>query len=123
MKLAFIGLGHMGAPMSRNLLAAGHDLVVHDLRADAAADLVAGGAAWAASPREAAAGRDVAITMLPAPPHVEQVLLGPDGLLGGLPDGAVWVDMSTSVQPTSPGQAPRRPRRRIRPQSRAATAF
>ena len=97
MKLAFIGLGHMGAPMSRNLLAAGHDLVVHDLRAGAAAGLVAGGATWAASPREAAAGRDVAITMLPAPPHVEQVLLGPDGLLGGLPDGAVWVDMSTSV--------------------------
>ena len=97
MKLAFIGLGHMGAPMSRNLLAAGHDLVVHDLRADAAAGLLASGATWAASPREAAAGRDVAITMLPAPPHVEQVLLGPDGLLGGLPDGAVWVDMSTSV--------------------------
>src|SRR5215470_9293887 len=79
MKVAFIGLGHMGAPMSRNLLAAGHDLVVHDLRA------------------EAAAGLDVAITMLPAPPHVEEVLLGPDGLLGGLPPGAIWVDMSTSV--------------------------
>ena len=97
MKLAFIGLGHMGAPMSRNLLAAGHDLVVHDLRADAAAGLLASGATWAASPREAAAGRDVAITMLPAPPHVEAVLLGPDGLLGGLPPGAVWIDMSTSV--------------------------
>jgi 3-hydroxyisobutyrate dehydrogenase len=97
MKVAFVGLGHMGAPMSRNLLAAGHDLVVHDLRADAAADLVAGGAVWAASPREAAAGRDVAITMLPAPPHVEEVLLGPDGLLDGLPPGAIWIDMSTSV--------------------------
>jgi 3-hydroxyisobutyrate dehydrogenase len=97
MKVAFIGLGHMGAPMSRNILAAGHDLVVHDLRPEAAADLVAGGAVWAASPREAGAGRDVAITMLPAPPHVEAVLLGPDGLLGGLPDGALWADMSTSV--------------------------
>lgn len=97
MRVAFIGLGHMGAPMSRNILAAGHDLVVHDLRADAAADLVAGGAVWAASPREAGAGREVAITMLPAPRHVEEVLLGPEGLLGGLPDGAVWIDMSTSV--------------------------
>ena len=38
MKVAFIGLGHMGAPMSRNVLAAGHDLVVHDLRREAAAD-------------------------------------------------------------------------------------
>ncbi|HLQ52765.1 MAG TPA: NAD(P)-dependent oxidoreductase [Streptosporangiaceae bacterium] len=97
MKVGFVGLGHMGEPMSRNILAAGHDLVVHDLRRDAAAGLVAGGAAWAASPRDAAAGRDVAITMLPTPGQVEQVLLGPDGLLDALPPGAVWVDMSTSV--------------------------
>jgi len=97
MKVGFVGLGHMGEPMSRNILAAGHDLVVHDLRRDAAAGLLAGGAAWAASPREAAAGRDVAITMLPAPRQVEQVLTGPDGLLSALPPGAVWVDMSTSV--------------------------
>jgi 3-hydroxyisobutyrate dehydrogenase len=97
MKVAFIGVGHMGEPMSRRILAAGHDLVVHDLRADAAAGLLAAGAAWAASPREAGAGDEVAITMLPAPPQVEQVLLGSGGLLGGLPSGAVWVDMSTSV--------------------------
>jgi 3-hydroxyisobutyrate dehydrogenase len=98
MKVAFIGLGHMGAPMSRNVLAAGHDLVVHDLRREAAAAVVAAGAAWAASPAEAGAGRDVAITMLPAPQHVETAVLGPDGLLEGLPGGAVWIDMSTSVQ-------------------------
>lgn len=97
MKVAFIGLGHMGAPMSRNVLAAGHDLVVHDLRQEAAAALVAAGATWAASAAEAAAGRDVAITMLPGPHHVEAALLGPDGLLDGLPAGAAWVDMSTSV--------------------------
>jgi 3-hydroxyisobutyrate dehydrogenase len=97
MKVAFIGLGHMGGPMSRNVLAAGYDLAVHDLRREAAAGLEAGGAAWAASPRQAGAGRDVAVTMLPGPQQVEAVLLGPDGLLGGLPDGAVWIDMSTSV--------------------------
>jgi 3-hydroxyisobutyrate dehydrogenase len=97
MKVAFVGLGHMGAPMGRNVLAAGHDLVVHDLRRDAAADLVAAGAAWAASPQEAGTGRDVAITMLPGPPQVDEVMLGPGGLLGGLPDGALWIDMSTSV--------------------------
>ena len=50
MRVAFIGLGHMGAPMSRNVLAAGYDLVVHDLRREAAAGLVAGGAAWAGWP-------------------------------------------------------------------------
>jgi 3-hydroxyisobutyrate dehydrogenase len=96
-RVGFIGLGHMGGPMSANILAAGHDLVVHDVRAEAAAGLVAAGAAWASSPRETGAGRDVVITMLPTPRHVADVLLGPDGLLDGLAPGAVWVDMSTSV--------------------------
>ena len=97
MKVAFIGLGHMGAPMCANILAAGYDLVVHDVRPEAAADLVAAGARWAASPREAGRGQDVVITMLPAPRHVADVLLGPDGLLDGLAPGSAWVDMSTSV--------------------------
>jgi 3-hydroxyisobutyrate dehydrogenase len=96
-RVGFIGLGHMGGPMSANILAAGHDLVVHDVRAEAAAGLLAAGAAWAESPRETGAGRDVVITMLPTPRHVADVLLGPDGLLDGLAPGAVWVDMSTSV--------------------------
>jgi 3-hydroxyisobutyrate dehydrogenase len=97
MRVGFVGLGHMGAPMSRRILAAGHDLVVYDLRREAADTLVADGAAWAASPREAARDRDVAITMLPGPRQVEEVLLGPAGLLDGLPPGAVWIDMSTSA--------------------------
>jgi 3-hydroxyisobutyrate dehydrogenase len=96
-KVGFVGLGHMGAPMSRHILGAGHDLVVHDLRRPAAAALEAAGAAWAPSPREAAAGRDVVITMLPGPRQVEEVVLGPAGLLGGLTPGAIWIDMSTSV--------------------------
>ena len=97
MKVGFIGLGHMGGPMARNVLAAGHDLLVHDLRREAAAELEAAGAAWAATPRAAGAGREVVLTSLPAPPNVEQVLLGPDGLLAGLAPGSVWIDMSTSV--------------------------
>src|SRR5690348_7909256 len=97
MNVGFIGLGHMGGPMSRHVLAAGHDLLVHDLRREAAAELAAAGAAWAASPREAGAGREVVITMLPTPASVEQVLLGRDGLLSGLAPGSVWIDMSTSV--------------------------
>jgi 3-hydroxyisobutyrate dehydrogenase len=95
-RVGFIGLGHMGGPMSANVLAAGHDLVVHDVRPEAAGVLAAG-AAWAASPREAGAGRDVVITMLPTPRHVAEVVLGPAGLLDGLAPGAVWIDMSTSV--------------------------
>ena len=97
MKVGFIGLGHMGAPMSRNVLAAGHDLVVHDMRPDAAARLLEAGASWAGSPRESGADRDVVITMLPGPSQVDEVLLGPGGLLAGLSVGATWIDMSTSV--------------------------
>jgi 3-hydroxyisobutyrate dehydrogenase len=97
MKVGFIGLGRMGAPMSSNILAAGHDLLVHDVRPDAAAGLLAAGAAWAGSPRQAAADRDVVITMLPGPSQVAEVLHGPSGLLGGLPAGAIWMDMSTSA--------------------------
>ena len=97
MKVGFIGLGNMGEPMSRNVLAAGHELVVHDTRREAAAGLETVGATWAASPREAAADREVVITMLPAPAYVELVLLGRDGLLSGLAEGSVWMDMSTSI--------------------------
>ena len=97
MKVGFVGLGYMGGPMSRNILAAGHDLLVHDIRREAAAGLEVAGAGWAATPREVAAGREAVITMLPAPAHVERVLLGPDGLLSGLAPGSVWIDMSTSV--------------------------
>jgi 3-hydroxyisobutyrate dehydrogenase len=97
MRVGFVGLGHMGAPMSRNILAAGHDLVVHDRCPGAGAALLDSGAAWAASPREAALGRDVVITMLPGPRQVEEVLLGPSGLMDGLQPGAMWIDMSTSV--------------------------
>ena len=97
MKVGFIGLGRMGAPMCGNILAAGHDLLVHDVRRDVAAGLLAARAAWAGSPREAAADREVVITMLPGPSQVEEVLHGPGGLLGGLPAGAIWMDMSTSI--------------------------
>ena len=89
MKVGFIGLGHMGAPMSGNVLAAGHDLLVHDVRPDAAAGVLAAGAAWADSAREAGADRDVVVTMLPGPGQVEEVLLGPGGLLAGGLDSAV----------------------------------
>src|SRR5262249_16860769 len=97
MKVGFIGLGHMGAPMSRNVLAAGHELVVHDVRPDAAADLLEAGASWAESPREAGADRDAGISMLPGPGQVEGGRPGPGGLVAGLPAGATWIDMSTSI--------------------------
>ena len=97
MKVGFIGLGRMGAPMGSNILAAGHDLLVHDVRPDAAAGLLAAGASWAGSPHQAGTDRDAVITMLPGPSQVAEILPGPNGLLAGLPAGATWIDMSTSV--------------------------
>lgn len=97
MRVGFIGLGQMGGPMSRNVLAAGHDLIVHDIRPHAADELVAAGARWVGTPEQAAANREIVITSLPGPRQVEDVLLGQDGLLDGLGPGAVWADMSTSV--------------------------
>ncbi|WP_091231348.1 NAD(P)-dependent oxidoreductase [Microbacterium sp. 3J1] len=95
--VGFIGLGNMGSGMTRNLQAAGFPLVVTDLRRESAADLIAGGAEWAATPREVAQASDLVITMLPTPKHVDAVASGPDGLVAGLPDGGTWIDMSTSV--------------------------
>src|SRR6201995_2276291 len=62
MKVGFIGLGYMGGPMSRNILSAGHDLLVHDIRREAAAGLEVAGAGWAATPQEGATGRAAGIT-------------------------------------------------------------
>ncbi len=95
--VGFIGLGNMGSGMTRNLLRSGFPLAVNDVRQEAAAELVAGGAQWCGSAAEVAAASDVVITMLPTPRHVSQVVNGPDGLLAGLADGGSWIDMSTSV--------------------------
>jgi 3-hydroxyisobutyrate dehydrogenase len=94
MTIGFIGLGHMGAPMARNLLAAGFPLVVHDAREEAAAEHLAMGATWAASAADTAAAADVLITMLPGPRQVESVL---SSCAGALRPGTTWIDMSTST--------------------------
>ena len=83
----FIGLGTMGAPMARNLLAKGHQLVVCDVVPQSVAALTAAGARAAATPREVAAAADFVITMLPDSPDVERVALGPDGIVAGHPAG------------------------------------
>jgi len=94
--VGFIGLGHMGGPMSLNILRAGVPLVVHDRNKEAAERHISLGATWAETPAEAAAQVDVLITMLPGPRQVESVLIGA-GAAEALPPGAVWLDMSTST--------------------------
>ena len=95
MKIAFIGLGHMGAPMARNLMKAGHALVVFDLVQEAMHKLVSAGAIAAASPRAAASGAEIVITMVPSSPHVRAVYLGEDGVLAGVRPDVPLVDSST----------------------------
>ncbi len=93
--IGFIGLGIMGKPMSRNLLKAGHTLIVYDINAAAVAELAAAGARTAANPKEVAAQSDLVITMLPNSPEVRQVILGPDGILEGAKPGDIIADMSS----------------------------
>ena len=95
MIVGFIGLGTMGAPMARNLLAKGHALVVHDVDAAAVASFVAAGARAAATPQQVAAQGEVVITMLPDAPDVERVALGTGGIVAGLRPGSLYIDMST----------------------------
>lgn len=97
MRVGFIGLGRMGAPMARNVLDAGHAVGVHDARREAAAELEAAGARWVGYAADLAAGADVLVTMLPGPPQVEAVMLGDGGAFAAMQPGAVWVDMSTST--------------------------
>jgi 2-hydroxy-3-oxopropionate reductase len=97
--IGFIGLGVMGAPMSRNLVEAGHSLVVLDHHREPMDALAALGADTASSAREVAERSDVVITMLPDSPAVEDAVLGDDGVLAGASEGDLLVDMST-IHPT-----------------------
>jgi 3-hydroxyisobutyrate dehydrogenase len=94
-KIAFIGLGHMGAPMAHNLLKAGHALVVYDVVRQNVDALKAAGATAATSAKHAASQGELVITMLPSSPHVKAVYLGPDGVLAGAAPGVRLVDSST----------------------------
>lgn len=97
MQIGFIGLGTMGAKMASRLQNAGYQLVVHDLRREAAASPLGAGAVWADTPRHVAEVADVVFTSLPGPPEVEQIALGEDGLLAGLRPGSAYFDLSTNA--------------------------
>jgi len=100
MKIGFIGLGHMGAPMAQNLLKAGHALNVFDLNMDAMQSLVHAGAKPAISPRCASTDVECVITMLPTATTVKTVLTGNDGILAGVRKNVTIIDSST-IDPAS----------------------
>jgi 2-hydroxy-3-oxopropionate reductase len=93
--IGFVGLGIMGLPMARNLLAAGYAVCALNRSPGPTATAVSHGATTARSAAALAAGSDVVITMLPDTPDVESVVLGADGVAAGLRPGSVFIDMST----------------------------
>ncbi|MDU9392241.1 3-hydroxyisobutyrate dehydrogenase [Pseudomonas sp. zfem002] len=95
MRIAFVGLGNMGAPMARNLIKAGHSLNLFDLNTTILAELAELGGHISDSPRDAASNAELVITMLPAAAHVRGVYLGENGVLAGVRAGTPVVDCST----------------------------
>ena len=94
-RIGFIGLGHMGRPMAHHLLAAGYQLTVFNRSRPAIDELASAGAVAAHSPREVAEQSDIVITMLPADPDVESIVIGTDGLRERVRAGMLFIDMST----------------------------
>lgn len=95
MRVAFIGMGTMGAAMALNIVKAGHELTVHNRTREREAPVAEAGAARAASPAEAAGQADVVITCVSDTPDVEAVVLGKGGVIEGARPGSLVVDMST----------------------------
>ena len=97
--VAFIGLGTMGLPMSRNILKAGYPLTVHN-RSRPKVEMMAEEGATAAASAAAAANAEIICMCVPVPADVEAVILGPDGVLAGVNSGSLVVDFST-IDPTT----------------------
>ena len=96
MRVGFIGLGNMGGPLAGFVLKAGFSLVVHDLRREAAATLIEGGAVWADSPKDVAAQCKVICICVPGPPEMQAVTLGESGVVAGVSRGSVVIDHTTN---------------------------
>ncbi len=105
-KVGFVGLGIIGTAMAKNLLGAGHDLVVYNRTVEALGALGALGGEVSGSPGEVAQKSGVVITMPPGPPEVRKVVAGEGGLLDSVQKGSLIVDISTSW----PGICTGRPR-------------
>jgi 2-hydroxymethylglutarate dehydrogenase len=97
MKLGFIGTGHMGNPITRHLLKAGHDVTVYDKRQESTANLIELGAVWGESPAGVAEASEVVFTSLPGPPEVDDAVLGENGILDGAKAGTLHVDLSSNL--------------------------
>src|SRR5690625_260955 len=96
MRVGFIGLGTMGGNAAKNIIRAGFETSVHDLRPEAAEDHIAMGASWAESPREMIERVDCIVSMVFGPAQCEAILKHAGGLLEGDCNGKLWIDLTTS---------------------------
>jgi 3-hydroxyisobutyrate dehydrogenase len=94
-KVGFIGLGAMGFPMSKHIINKGYQITAYDIVKKRLEEIVDFGATSAVSAKEVAERSEIIITMLPSSSHVREVILGNDGVIQGITDGAVVIDMST----------------------------
>ena len=94
-KLGFIGVGIMGKPMAKNLIDAGYKLIVYDINKKALDEIVSYGAQRGTSPKNVAENSDIIITMLPNSPDVKKAVLGKNGLIEGVREGQILIDMSS----------------------------
>ena len=95
MKIAFVGLGNMGAGMCANLVKAGHQVAAFDLNPEAVRHAAEAGASAAKTLAEAANGAEIVVTMLPAGKHVLSVYFGDDGIAANAAAGTLFIDCST----------------------------
>ena len=93
--IGFIGLGRMGSAMARNIQKAGYPMVVHDAREGATGPFLEEGARLAGSPAEVARRSDITFTSLPGPQEAKEVVTGPEGILEGIKEGGIYLDLST----------------------------
>ena len=95
MNVGFIGLGRMGSLMARNLMSAGHSLLVHDIDRTASDALVEFGARSVSSAAEAARHATIVISSVPGPLEVKEIMNGRDGVLAGIAEGSLVIETST----------------------------
>jgi 3-hydroxyisobutyrate dehydrogenase-like beta-hydroxyacid dehydrogenase len=105
--IGFVGLGHMGGNMAARLLSAGHEVYGEERHREHARALEESGLRWCDTPREVAAAAEVVFTSLPDDAALESASSGPDGILAGLREDAIWVDVSTVSPSVSRGLAER----------------
>lgn len=96
MKVGFIGLGNVGGKLAGSLQRNGYDVSLHDLDKSAAQSFLDNGASWAESPKELAENVDLIFTCLPSPTACSQVMEAENGVIAGLSEGKIWLEMSTT---------------------------